>query len=100
MAALRLGDGFVAERRTRRNRIRAGVCAWLDKKGVRYIPPHANFILMDIGRNVQEAITGMLAQGVAVGRRFDSLDTWMRVAMGTEEEMAKFRAAFEKVVLS
>jgi histidinol-phosphate aminotransferase len=100
MAAIQLGDGFVAERRARRNRIRAGVCAWLDQKGVHYFAPHANFVLMDIGQNVQEAIPRMLAQGVAVGRRFDSLDTWMRVAMGTEEEMAKFRAAFEKVVLS
>jgi histidinol-phosphate aminotransferase len=98
MAAIQLGEGFVTERRARRNRIRAGVCAWLDKRGVRYIPPHGNFVLMDIARNVQEAIPQMLAQGVAVGRRFDSLDTWMRVAMGTEEEMAKFRAAFEKLL--
>lgn len=98
IAAVQLGNGFVAERRARRSSIRAGVCAWLDKKGLHYIPPHANFVLIDIRRNVQETIPQMLAQGVAVGRRFDSLDTWMRVAMGTDEEMEKFRAAFDKVV--
>ena len=98
MAAIELGEGFVAERRARRNRIRAELCAWLDRKGLRYIPPHGNFILVDIGRKVQEAIPRMLAEGVAVGRRFDSVDTWMRVAIGTDGEMGKFRAAFQKVV--
>ena len=98
MAAIQLGDGFVAERRARRNRIRAELCAWLDQKGRRYVPPHGNFILIDIGGNVQETIPRMLAEGVAVGRRFDSVDTWMRVAIGTDREMDKFRTAFQKVV--
>jgi len=98
MAAIQLGDGFLAERRARRNRIRAELCAWLDRNGRRYIPPHGNFILIDIGGNVQEAIARMLAEGVAVGRRFDSVDTWMRVAIGTDREMDKFRTAFQRVV--
>jgi len=54
-------------------------------------------VLIDIQRNVQEIIPRMLAEGVAVGRRFDSLDTWMRVAIGTELEMEKFRTAFQRV---
>ncbi len=98
MAAIQLGEGFVAERRQRRSRIRARLCAWLDQKRLRYIPPHGNFVLIEIRQSVQEAIPRMLAQGVAVARRFDSLDTWMRVAIGTDEEMGKFRTAFEKVV--
>jgi histidinol-phosphate/aromatic aminotransferase/cobyric acid decarboxylase-like protein len=98
MAALELGDTFVAERRAGRNRIRAQVCSWLDQRGFGYIPPQANFVLIDIGRNVQEVIPRMLAEGVAVGRHFDSVDRSMRVAMGTEREMEKFKAAFQKVV--
>jgi histidinol-phosphate aminotransferase len=98
MAAVQLGEEFVRTRRAARNRIRTELCGWLDRKALRYVPPHANFVLIDIQRNVQEAIPRMLAEGVAVGRRFDSLDTWMRVAMGTEMEMEKFRTAFQKVV--
>jgi histidinol-phosphate aminotransferase len=98
MAAAQLGDEFVAARRAARNRVRAEVCAWLDRGGFRYIQPHGNFVLIDIRRGVQEIIPRMLAEGVAVGRRFDALDTWMRVAIGTEAEMQKFRAAFQKVV--
>jgi histidinol-phosphate/aromatic aminotransferase/cobyric acid decarboxylase-like protein len=55
-------------------------------------------VLIDIRRSVQEIIPRMLADGVAVGRRFDSLDTWMRVAIGTDTEMEKFRTTFQKVV--
>ena len=74
------------------------LCGWLDRQGVRYISPKANFVLIDIRRSIQEIIPRMLAAGVAVGRRFDSLDTWMRVAIGTDTEMEKFRTAFQRVV--
>jgi histidinol-phosphate/aromatic aminotransferase/cobyric acid decarboxylase-like protein len=40
----------------------------------------------------------MLAEGVAVGRRFAAMDNWMRVTMGTGAEMEKFKVAFTKVV--
>jgi histidinol-phosphate aminotransferase len=98
VAAVQLGEAFVTERRNRRNRTRAQICAWLDRKGLRYIPSQGNFVLIDIRRAVADVIPRMLEQGVAVGRRFDTLDNWMRVAIGTPEEMDKFRAAFEKVI--
>ena len=40
----------------------------------------------------------MLANGVAVGRRFATLERWMRVGMGTERDMEKFQNVFQKVV--
>jgi histidinol-phosphate aminotransferase len=98
MAAAALGDGFVTERRAARNRVRAEVCRWLDAKGRRYIPPQGNFVLIEIGRDVSEVISKMLAEGVAVGRKFETVERWMRVAIGTENEMARFERAFEKVV--
>ena len=98
MTAVALGDSFVAERRARRVRIRTELCAWLNTRGFHYIPPHANFVLIDIRREVQDVIPKMLAQGVAVGRRFEGVGGWMRVAIGTEKEMDKFMTAFQKVV--
>jgi histidinol-phosphate aminotransferase len=98
IAVSQLGEEFVDARRAARNRCRAELCGWLDHRGFRYIPPQGNFVLIDIRRSVQEIIPRMLAEGVAVGRRFDSLDTWMRVAIGTDAEMEKFRAAFQKVI--
>ena len=98
MAALEAGDNLVTVRRDRRNRVRAEICSWLDARGFRYVPPQANFVLIDIRRDVQDMIPKMLAEGVAVGRHFDSVDRHMRVAMGTEREMEKFKTAFQKVV--
>jgi histidinol-phosphate aminotransferase len=98
MAAVALGDAFVAERRARRMRIRAQLCSWLDEIGYRYIPPQANFVLIDIRREVGDVLPKMLAEGVAVGRRFEAVNGWMRVTIGAEPEMEKFKMAFQKVV--
>jgi histidinol-phosphate aminotransferase len=98
MAAISLGDRFVADRRARRNAVRTRVCAWLRTEGFRFIDPHANFVLIhvgnDVGKDVAELIPQMLAHGVAVGRRFEAVNQWMRVAIGTDAEMAKFQRAF------
>ncbi len=40
----------------------------------------------------------MLKHKVAIGRAWPSLPTHVRVTVGTREEMAKFKAAFERVV--
>lgn len=96
MAAIELGDEFVADRRLRRNRIRAEFREWLDSRGVRYIPPLANFILMHAGRDVKDIIPRMLREGVVTGRRFAAMPDWLRLSIGTEAEMAKCRAALDK----
>ena len=83
--------------RAARNRVRASLCAWLDRQGRRYIPPQGNFVLIEIGRDVSGIIAEMLAQGVAVGRKFETVERWLRVAVGTETEMDKFQRVFAKV---
>src|SRR5260370_3944386 len=67
-AALESGDAFVAERRVRRNRIRADVCAWLDRNGFQFIPPHANFVLIDIRRDLRDGLPRILPERAALGR--------------------------------
>jgi histidinol-phosphate aminotransferase len=99
MAAAELGESFVDGRRTRQNRIRDQFCGWLDGCGVEYIPPRANFVLIHLGRDVREIIPRFLAEGVATGRRFEAMSDWLRVAVGTEAEMEKFKTAFRKIVL-
>ncbi len=55
-------------------------------------------MLIDIQRDVKDVIPRMLAEGVAVRRRFAAVSNWMRVTMGTQQEMEKFNVAFKKVV--
>lgn len=97
MAAMELGEPFVAERRTRRNEIRGQFCAWLNQRGVRHIPPFANFVLIHTGHDVRDLIPKFLAAGVAVGRRFEGMPEWLRVTIGTDDEMEKLKNVFSKI---
>jgi histidinol-phosphate/aromatic aminotransferase/cobyric acid decarboxylase-like protein len=69
----------------------------LREKNVRYIEPHANFVMMDISRDVKSFGKEMLKRGVAVGRPFPPLDGMLRVTVGTDAEMKKFREVFSQV---
>jgi histidinol-phosphate/aromatic aminotransferase/cobyric acid decarboxylase-like protein len=73
------------------------LCAWLRERNVKFIEPHANFMMIDVGRNSREFGTAMPRLGVAVGRAFPPLDNLLRVTIGTDQEMAKFREVFWKV---
>jgi len=97
MAALGETDTLVPRRRAQVARIRSELCAWLRQKNLRYIEPHANFVMIDIGRDVRTFSSAMYRNGVAVGRPFPPLNQMLRVTIGTDQEMAKFREAFWQV---
>jgi histidinol-phosphate aminotransferase len=91
---------LVAERRKIMAGIRADLFAWLDKKGYGYIPSDANMVLIDGKRPGKEVAAAMLARKVAIGRSWTALPNHVRVTIGTREEMAKFKDAFERVMES
>ena len=88
---------LVPQRRKALAEVRADLCAWLDKKGHAYIPSEANMVLIDGKRPGREVAAAMLRHKVAIGRAWPSLPTHVRVTVGTRDEMAKFKAAFERV---
>ena len=97
-AALEEAKAILPERKARIVGVRNDLCAWLEKKGVRYIKnPQANFMMIDAGREVRQIGPALAKRGVAVGRPFPPLDRMMRVSMGTERDMAKFREVFWSV---
>jgi histidinol-phosphate/aromatic aminotransferase/cobyric acid decarboxylase-like protein len=96
-AALADQQNLVRERRAILAKTRREVCAWLREREVKFIEPHANFLMVDCGRNAREFINTMPKMGVAPGRPFPPLDNMLRVTIGTDAEMAKFRDVFWKV---
>jgi histidinol-phosphate aminotransferase len=98
MAALDLGPKLLEERKAKIVNTRNELCAWLTKKNYKFIPPQANFLMIETGRDAKDFQAAMLAKGVAVGRPFPPLNTYSRVTIGTDAEMAKFRAAFDQVI--
>jgi histidinol-phosphate aminotransferase len=97
VAALANRQTILADRRTSLARTRRDLCAWLTSKNLKFIEPHANFMMIDVGRNARAFIDAMPAMGVAPGRPFPPLDNMLRVTIGTDPEMAKFRDVFWKV---
>lgn len=89
---------LVPERREKFVKIRSDVCNWLDANRYKFIPPHGNFLMIDVKRDVRGVIAEMLDRGVAVGRPFPPLNQMLRVTIGTEADMAKFREVFPQVV--
>jgi histidinol-phosphate aminotransferase len=87
----------MARQRTLNREARDWVYRELDKDGRRYIPSHANFLMIEIGRDVGPLIEAFRARGILVGRRFATMPGWLRVSVGTPAEMRTFMEAFRAI---
>ena len=88
----------VAEQRKRLNDARRWLCAELERDGRRYIPSEANFVMIDVGGDVTPVIQAFAGRGIQVGRKFPSMDNWLRVSVAKPEDMQAFVAALREVV--
>ena len=79
--------------------VKKTACAELDALGYRYIPSHANFMMIDLRREVRPVIDALRNRGVEVGRLFPALPNFMRVTIGTGAEMKSFLTAFREVMV-
>jgi histidinol-phosphate aminotransferase len=91
---------LVRERRQILADVREDLFTWLDKRGYSFIPSEANMVLIDSKRPGPQTAAAMLQHKVAIGRAWRSLPTHVRVTIGTRDEMAKFKAAFDRVMAS
>jgi len=78
--------------------VKKSVCAELDALGYRYIPSHANFMMIDLRRDARPTISALRMRGVEVGRPFPALSNFMRVTIGTAPEMKVFMENFKQVL--
>lgn len=93
-AALAEKSTLVPQRRANNTRIRSEFCAWLKTQKLSFIEPHANFVFIDVGRDVKAFGAAMKAKGVAVGRQFPPFNNMCRVTIGTDNDMRRFREAY------
>jgi len=98
LASLKDADQ-VARGRKLNSDVKKSVCAELDTLGYRYIPSHANFMMIDLRRDVRPVIGALRSRGVEVGRLFPALPNHMRVTIGTAPEMKAFLAAFKEAMV-
>ena len=78
--------------------VREDLFGWLNKKGYGYIPSEANMVMVNGKRPGRELVAEVLKHKVAIGRSWPAMPNHVRVTIGTKEEMASFKEAFEKVM--
>ena len=89
---------IVPERRRINATIRQQTFDWLSHNGYSFIPSESNCFMVDVKRPGQEIRDAMARENVMIGRIWPIMPTWVRITVGTQEEMTKFQSAFQKVM--
>ncbi|MBC7925932.1 MAG: pyridoxal phosphate-dependent aminotransferase [Bryobacteraceae bacterium] len=89
---------LIAERRNINKEIREDTLAFLEKKKISYVPSQTNFFMMETNRPGAEVVQAFAAEKVFIGRVWPAWPTKVRVSVGTQDEMNKFKSALEKVM--
>jgi len=88
----------VPERRKIIGAVREDVLSFLDKHNFKYVPSVSNKFMVDVKRPGLEIKDAMEKEKIYIGRVWKSWPTYVRVSIGTQEEMNKFKSAFLKVM--
>lgn len=98
-ATASLQDGAQVEQgRQRNSEVKKFIYSELDQMGLKYIPSQANFLMINLQRQVKPMIAAMRERKVEVGRVFPAMPEFMRVTIGTKPQMDAFVAAFREVM--
>ncbi|ALS94469.1 aminotransferase [Xanthomonas oryzae] len=87
---------LVQTRRADNARVRDETIAWLKGKGYTCMPSQANCFLLDVKRDAGVFADSMQKQGVIVGSSWPIWPKRVRVSVGTEAQMLRFRETFGK----
>ncbi|MDH3734882.1 MAG: aminotransferase class I/II-fold pyridoxal phosphate-dependent enzyme [Gemmatimonadota bacterium] len=78
--------------------LRKKTVAELEAMGYECLPSECNFFMVKTGRPVQEVRSAFRERGVLVGRPFPPMLDFLRVSIGTEDEMKRFMAAWKEIL--
>lgn len=99
-AAASLNDPNLVPLRRKINRdVLDNTLAFLQKNNYNFVPgAQANMFMVDVKRPGMEVQKMMMQEKVAIGRVWPAMPTYVRVTVGTPDEMKKFQTAFHKVM--
>jgi histidinol-phosphate aminotransferase len=80
------------------NDTRRWLVSELAKQGRRTLPSEANFVMIDVGGDVTPVIESFRSRKIFVGRKFPSLPNWLRVSIGTRDQVEAFNVALSEIV--
>ncbi len=93
-----LADGAERNRQRRLNSAgRAATERFFHDRGWRYYPAHANYLFVEVGRDITGFRADCEKAGLLIGRHYPPADTWARLTIGTPDEMRRALPIFEAV---
>lgn len=88
---------LVPERRKIIGDVREDVFDFLEAQKVTFIRSESNKFMMDVKRPGKDFQQAMASEKVYIGRTWDCWPTYVRVSVGTKDDMDKFKKAYLKV---
>jgi len=88
---------FLTDTRRRILASRVRITTELERLGLTYADPQGNFVFFDTGMPLSRFSQSMRERNILVGRHFPPFDTWCRITIGTEPEVAAFLDALRAV---
>jgi histidinol-phosphate/aromatic aminotransferase/cobyric acid decarboxylase-like protein len=89
---------LIPERRKIIGGVREDTLSFLTAKGFTVVPSVSNKFMVDTKRPGNDVVMAMRKEKVYIGRVWPIWPTYVRVSVGTKEEMEKFKTAFVKVM--
>ncbi len=86
----------IPERRKIIGDIREGTYSWLTARNVEFVPGQSNCFMLNAKRPGVEFYKAMASRNVYIGRVWPVWPTWVRVTVGSKDDMAKFKQAFSE----
>jgi histidinol-phosphate aminotransferase len=77
--------------------LRKKTVAEIESMGYECLPSECNFFMVRTGRPVREVQMAFREKGVLVGRPFPPMNDFLRVSIGTEDEMGRFMTAWKEI---
>lgn len=91
---------FLTDCRQRIIASRRRITSELSRLGLGFAEPQGNFVFFDTGMPLQRFSEQMRARNILVGRYFPPFDSWCRITIGTEPEVAAFLTALRATIPS
>jgi len=88
----------VPERRKIIAGVREDTFNFLEQHRYSYVPSVSNKFMVDVKRPGRQVIDAMREKKIYIGRVWPSWPTYVRVTIGTQDEMNKFKSAFVQVM--
>jgi histidinol-phosphate aminotransferase len=88
----------ISEQRTANHEARAFTIDALKAAGYEPVASEANFLMVDVRRDIRSFQAACRDRGVSIARPFPPLTTYARITIGTMDEMKRATAVFQEVL--